>query len=130
MTAIPPSHQDLLERPLFGHLATIRPDGTAQSNPVWYVWDGETLKFSFSTKQQKHRNVESNPSVALSIHDPDEPYRYLEVRGVIDTVEPDPDGGTFFMRLNSRYNGPFTESIYPAYGAIYTMRPTATSKQG
>jgi len=130
MTTIPPSHRDLLERPLFGHLATIRPDGTAQSNPVWYLWDGTTLRFSFSTKQQKHRNVEANPSVALSIHDPDEPYRYLEIRGVIETVEPDPDGGTFFMELNARYNGPFGKSLYPADGAVYTMRPTATSKQG
>jgi PPOX class probable F420-dependent enzyme len=129
MTTIPESHKDLLERALFGHLATIRPDGTAQSNPVWYVWDGEVVKFSFSTKQQKHRNVVANPSVALSIQDPDDPYRYLEVRGVIDSIDDDPNGGEFFMELNERYNGPFTESLYPADGGIYTMRITGSSKQ-
>jgi PPOX class probable F420-dependent enzyme len=114
---------------LFGHLATIRPDGTVQSNPVWYVWDEAVVSFSFSTKQQKHRNVAANPQVALSIHDPDQPYRYLEVRGVIDRIEPDPNGGEFFMRLNERYRGPFRESLYPADGAIYALRPLKVSVQ-
>ncbi|MBH0777330.1 PPOX class F420-dependent oxidoreductase [Nocardia bovistercoris] len=130
MTVIPESHTDLLTRPLFGHLATIRPDGTAQSNPVWYIWDGEVVQFTFSTKQQKHRNVLTNPHVALSIQDPEDPYRYLEVRGIVETVDPDPNGGEFFMKLNTHYNGPFTESLYPTEGGIYTMRPTSTSKQG
>lgn len=130
MTDIPRSHRDLLTRPLFGHLATIRPDGSAQANPVWYVWDEEVVKFTFSTRQQKHRNVLANPHVALSIQDPDDPYRYLEVRGVIESVEPDPNGGEFFMELNSRYSGPFTESLYPTDGGVYTMRPTGTSRQG
>jgi hypothetical protein len=40
MTLIPASHQDLLTRPLFAHLATIRPDGTPQANPMWFAWDG------------------------------------------------------------------------------------------
>lgn len=108
----------------------MRPDGSVQSNPVWYVWDGEVIKFSFSTKQQKHRNVTTNPVAALSIHDPDDPYRYLEVRGSVDHVIPDPNGGEFFMQLNERYDGPFAESLYPSAGGIYSMRPTATSTQG
>ena len=130
MTVIPESHKDLLERPLIAHLATLRPDGSLQSNPVWYGWDGSVLKFSISTMHQKHRNVVANPVVALSIVDPDNALRYLEVRGVIDSVEPDTGGGEFFMYLNARYEGPFTESLYPTAGGIYTMRPTATSQQG
>lgn len=130
VTRIPESHLDLLTRPLFGHLATIRPDGTAQSNPVWYVWDGHVVKFSFSTRQQKHRNVTAHRHVALSIHDPDSPYRYLEIRGEIENIAADPHDGEFFMSLNDRYDGPFAASLYPADGAIYSLRPTATSHQG
>lgn len=39
-TVLPESHLDLLTRPLFGHLATTRPDGTPQVNPMWFSWDG------------------------------------------------------------------------------------------
>lgn len=129
VTLVPESHKDLLQRPLFGHLATVRPDGSAQSNPVWFIWEGAIIRFSFSTQSQKHRNVLANPDVALSIHDPDDPYRYIELRGAIENIEPDPDDGAFFMQLNARYDGPFTASLYPADGGVYTMRPTRISLQ-
>src|SRR3954471_5260690 len=81
MVAIPAGYHDLLERPLYGHLATSRPDGSVQVSPIWFDWDGELLRFAHTTKRQKYRNVQSNPRVAMSISDPDNPYRYLEVRG-------------------------------------------------
>ncbi|MGY0020174.1 PPOX class F420-dependent oxidoreductase [Streptomyces sp. YJ-C3] len=96
MSLIPDSHVDLLERPLFGHLATIRPDNTPHVNPVWYQWDGERLWFTTSTSRFKYRNMESNPHVSLSVNDPDQPYRYLEVRGIVDQVDPDPLALGFF----------------------------------
>ncbi|MUL44730.1 PPOX class F420-dependent oxidoreductase [Mycobacterium sp. CBMA293] len=130
MAVIPDGHQDLLRRPLFGHLATIRPDGTVQSNPVWYVWDGELVKFSFSTKSQKHRNIAAAPHVSLSIQDPDDGYRYLEVRGEVVDITDDLFDGEFFMHLNARYDGPFDKSLYPEHGGIYSMRPTKISHQG
>ncbi|WP_328537745.1 PPOX class F420-dependent oxidoreductase [Streptomyces sp. NBC_00344] len=102
MSLIPDSHIDLLDRPLFGHLATIRPDGTPHVNPVWYEWDGELLWFTTSTDRFKYRNVTKNPQVSVSVNDPDQPYRYLEVRGVVDRVESDPSAAGFF-RLADRY---------------------------
>ncbi len=67
---IPESHLDLLTRPLFGHFATIRPDGAAQVNPMWFLWDGENLKLTNTTTRRKYRNVSVNPRVALSVIDP------------------------------------------------------------
>jgi PPOX class probable F420-dependent enzyme len=81
MVDIPQGYETLLERPLYGHLATTRPGGNAQVNPMWFDWDGELLRFTHTTKRQKYRNVTANPNVAMSISDPDNPYRYLEVRG-------------------------------------------------
>ena len=89
MVAVPAGYDDLLERPLYGHLATARPDGSVQVSPMWFDWDGELLRFAHTTKRQKYRNVQSNPRVAMSISDPDDPYRYLEVRGDIERIEPD-----------------------------------------
>lgn len=101
-TTIPESHRDLLDRPLFAHLATVGPAGAPQVTPVWFLWDGEHLRFTTTTDRQKYRNVRRDPSVAVSVNDPDRPYRYLEVRGPVDGIEPDPDGA-FFDTLARRY---------------------------
>ena len=84
MVAIPDGYESLLERPVYGHLATVRPDGRPQVNPMWFDWDGERLRFTHTIKRQKYRNIEANPNVAMSVIDPDNSYRYLEVRGAVE----------------------------------------------
>ncbi|MDT5397084.1 MAG: hypothetical protein QOK33_315 [Mycobacterium sp.] len=129
MVAIPEGYEDLLERPLYGHLATTRPDGTAQVNPMWFDWDGELLRFTHTNRRQKYRNVTAHPQVAMSVADPDNPYKYLEVRGDVEQILPDPDGD-FYMHLNGRYGGPFTQPPpdHPDR-VVIVVRPTAYSKQ-
>jgi PPOX class probable F420-dependent enzyme len=99
---VPDSHRGLLEQPLIAHMATIRPDGGPQSNPVWFEWDGGHIRLTHTRTRQKFRNLQAEPRVALSITDPDDPQRYLEVRGVVETVEDDA-GGAYYRRLRSRY---------------------------
>jgi PPOX class probable F420-dependent enzyme len=104
MTEIPEAVRDLLERPLFVHLATTRPDGAPQVNPMWFVWDGEFIWFTHTSARQKYRNITHEPRVAISIIDPDQPYRYTEVRGVVDHIEADPEA-KMYQRLSERYEG-------------------------
>jgi len=126
---VPASHLDLLERPLFGHLATVRADGTPQVSPMWYLWDGERVSFTTTTTRAKHRNVTRVPQVALSIRDPEQPYRYLEVRGIVEQIDPDPEG-TFFDVLARRYDLPYTPPVADAaHRVVLRMRPTGTSSQ-
>lgn len=106
---LPTDRRHLLEQPLYGHLGTIRPDGTVQVNPMWFEFDGEHVRFTHTTKRQKFRNLQHNPSMALSIVDPDEPTRYLEVAGRLVEVVPDPDGA-FYVRLGTRYGDPDTQA--------------------
>ena len=129
MATVPEGYESLLDRPLFGHLATVRPDGSPQVNAMWFAWDGERLRFTHTTKRQKFRNVEANPRVAMSVIDPDNPYRFLEVRGVVEEIEPDPTGA-FYMQLNDRYDGPLSEPPPDkADRVILIVRPTGFSKQ-
>src|ERR1700712_943220 len=129
MATIPEGYGSLLERPLFGHLATVRLAGTPQVNAMCFAWDGEPLCFTDTTKRQKYRNNEANPRVAMSIIDPDNPYRFLEVRGVVEDIVPDPTGA-FYMPLNDRYDGPLTEPPPDkADRVILVVRPTGFSKQ-
>jgi PPOX class probable F420-dependent enzyme len=126
---VPDGYEHLLDLPLYGHLATVRPDGTPQVNPMWFAWDGELLRFTHTTKRQKYRNIAAQPAVAMSISDPDNPYRYLEVRGVVEEIVPDPTGA-FYLHLNDRYSGPLTEPPADAQDrVIVVVRPTGFSKQ-
>ncbi|MCF3960169.1 PPOX class F420-dependent oxidoreductase [Streptomyces fuscigenes] len=102
MSVVPSTHVELLTRPLFGHLGTLRADGAPQVNPVWFEWDGERLWFTTTTDRYKYRNIAGDPRVSLSVDDPDRPYRYLEVRGVVDTVRRDPSA-LGYLRLAARY---------------------------
>ena len=99
---IPASHRDLAERPHFAVLAMIRPDDTVQANPMWFEFIDGQLRFTHTSKRQKFRNLQHNPSMSLAIMDPADPLRYLEVRGELVEAVPDPTGA-FYVRLSSRY---------------------------
>lgn len=105
---IPAELADLLERPIFAALGTIRPDDTVQVNPMWFAYDGEHIRFSHTTKRAKYRNLQRNPSMSLCLVDPDEPERYLEVRGRLVEAVPDP-AGEFYVLLGRRYGDPDAE---------------------
>jgi PPOX class probable F420-dependent enzyme len=80
---IPKSHVDLFEKKAFAHLATLMPDGQPQVTPVWVEFDGHQVIVNTAEGRQKDKNLQRDKRVALSIIDPDNPYRYLEVRGRI-----------------------------------------------
>lgn len=85
---IPEKYQDLFEKKAFAHLATVMPDGTPQVTPVWVDYDGNHVLVNSARGRRKDKNMERNPAVSLSIMDPDNPYRYLEVRGrVVEITE-------------------------------------------
>jgi len=90
-TSIPQGYEDLLRSTALAHVATIGPKGEPQVNPVWFDWDSEYLKFSQTKTRQKHKNLGRDPHIALSIVDPENPYRYVEIRGEVVRVDEDPD---------------------------------------
>jgi len=104
MSIIPETHADLLNKPVFWHVATIGPSGEVQSSPVWGDWDGEHFKFSMTKGRQKYRNLGNNPSIALSGIDPENPYRYLELRGTVERVDED-QSKTFINSMAKKYMG-------------------------
>jgi PPOX class probable F420-dependent enzyme len=120
----PESHADLLTRPVFAHLATVRPDGAPLVNPMWFLWD-EThgvIKLTHTKRRSNYNYFQTEPRVALAISDPDDPYRYLQVRGVVESIEDDPTGA-FYEVLQRRY-GRKGEVSDRAYRVIITVRPT------
>lgn len=100
-----PKVQKILHSKAFAHLATLGPNGEPQSSPMWFLWDGEHIKFTHTTQRQKYQNIQRDPRVAISITDPDEPYTYAEFRGVVERIEDNPDG-SFYNTLAEHYNSP------------------------
>jgi PPOX class probable F420-dependent enzyme len=130
-SVIPESHADLLEQPVLAHVATVGPHGEPQNNPVWFGWDGENLTFSQTTGRQKYRNVQDEPRVALSIVDASNPFRYLEIRGTVERIDPDP-GNAFINSMAKKYMG---EDIYPWHRpggerVVLVVRPEHTTTMG
>lgn len=104
MERIPETHYDLFEKKAFGHLATFKADGTPQITPVWVGYDDTHILVNTARGRLKDRNVERNPYVAIDVIDPDNPYRYIAIRGpVVETTED--SAREHISQLSKRYTG-------------------------
>ena len=81
MAAIPQAYRDLFDKKAFAHIATVGRDGTPQVTPVWIDYDGTHVRFNTARGRVKTRNLERNPTIAMSVQDPENPYRYVQVKG-------------------------------------------------
>jgi PPOX class probable F420-dependent enzyme len=121
----------LLRAPSICYLATTMPDGSPQLTQVWADTDGEQVIINTVVGFQKVRNVERDPRVAVTLSDPANPTRYLQIRG--DVVEATTDGGADHIdRLSQKYLG----RPYPWFGGrdqqriILRIAPRKISGQG
>ena len=122
MTAIPPSHRDLLDGQ-FATLGTVGPDGRPQLSEVWFLADGDTVAVSLNTTRQKTKNLLANPVVSLFLLDLAVPYRYLEIRGDAE-ITPD-DDYSFADRVGAKYRANLRDRDRPGERrVVVTVRPT------
>lgn len=91
MTTIPETYLDLLTGPVYAVMTTVTPEGQPENTVVWCSWDGEHVLVNSVVGRRKERNVRHNPHVALTVIDPTNPYRWMDVRGVVDKIVPDTD---------------------------------------
>jgi PPOX class probable F420-dependent enzyme len=128
---IPEKYRDLFEKKAFASLGTLMPDGRPQVTPVWCDFDGEYIIFNSAKGRQKDRNVRRDPRVALAIIDPDNPYRYLEIRGkVMEITEQGADA--HIDKMAKKYLG---QDKYPfrqpgEVRVLYKIKPEHTSMMG
>ena len=124
MSVIPENYLDLMQKPAFAHLATIREDGTPQVTPVWFDYDGEFILIDSAEGRLKDRNIRRDPRVTIEIQDPVNPYRYVEIRGLVEVVTK--DGAVDMIdKLSLKYLG---QAKYPyarpgEVRVLYKIRP-------
>jgi PPOX class probable F420-dependent enzyme len=132
MTDIPDGFQDLLtEKKAFAHLATIMPDGSPQVTPVWFDYTNGRIRVNTAKGRVKARNMAEGSRVALAILDPDNPYRYLQVRGKVARVE-EAGGKEHIDSVANKYLG---KDVYPWHNSrdvrvIYEIEPMAVQAVG
>jgi PPOX class probable F420-dependent enzyme len=127
-TALPDSHLDLFKKKAFASLATLMPDGGPQVTPVWVDYDGRHVVINTAEGRQKDKNLTRDGRVALAIMDPENPYRYLEIRGRV--VERTRDGADAHIdSMAKKYLG---QDKYPfrrpgEVRVIYKIQPEHTT---
>jgi PPOX class probable F420-dependent enzyme len=132
MTAqIPDKYRDLFTKQAFAHLGTLMPDGSPQVTPVWVDYDGGFIRVNTAKGRVKDKNMRQNKKVALSIIDPENPYRHLVVRGQVEEVT-EQGADAHIDSLAKKYLG---KDKYPfrqpgEVRVIYKIRPEKVAANG
>ncbi len=129
--AISDQFKDLFSKVAFAQLATLMPDGSPQVTPVWCDFDGTNVRVNSAKGRVKDKNMRRDKKVALSVQDPENPYRYLAMRGeVVEITEEGADA--HIDALAKKYLG---KDKYPFRGpgevrVIYKIRPVNVHTMG
>jgi PPOX class probable F420-dependent enzyme len=132
MAAISDKYLDLLQqKKAFAHLATVMPDGSPQVTPVWFDYTNGVIRVNTARGRVKARNMKEGAPVALAIMDPDNAYRYVQIRGRVTRVTEE-GAGTHIDQLAKKYLG---KDKYPwaqpgQVRVTYEIEPTSTSSMG
>ncbi len=106
---IPEKFNDLFEKRVFASLATLMPDGSPQVTPIWIDYDGQYVLVNTAVGRQKDKNLQHDPRVCVMLLDPENPYRYLELRGRV--AERTLDGADQHInKMAGKYLG---QEVYP-----------------
>lgn len=124
-------YSDLFKKKAFANLGTLMKDGSPQVTPVWCDYDGKHIRVNSARGRVKDLNIRRDPRVALAVVDPENPYRYIEVRGkVVEITEKGADD-----HINSLSNKYLGNPVYPfrqpgEVRVLYKIEPEKFSAMG
>jgi PPOX class probable F420-dependent enzyme len=131
MIEIPENYRQLLHQKAFANLATVMADGTPQVTPVWFDFTDGVVRVNTARGRIKSRTLRVGAPVALAIMDPDNPYRYVQIRGRVRRAAED-GADAHIDSLAKKYLGTDT---YPfrqpgEVRVMYEIEPTSVSGMG
>jgi PPOX class probable F420-dependent enzyme len=132
MVAIPEGYVDLLDKKkAIANLATVMPDGTPQVTPVWFDYTGGKVRVNSAKGRVKSRNMTQGSAVALAILDPENPYRYIQIRGRVSRVVEE-GASAHIDSLTKKYLG---QDKYPysqpgEVRVMFEIEPTSAQAMG
>ncbi|HKV00368.1 MAG TPA: PPOX class F420-dependent oxidoreductase [Vineibacter sp.] len=131
MSANVGKYEDLLiNNKALAHLATRMADGTPQVSPVWFDWQGGKVRVNSVRGRVKDKNMQEGHPVALSIVDPANPYRYVQIRGTV-TRRTEAGAQDHIDALSQKYTGDTYKFGRPGEVRVtYEITPTSVSGMG
>jgi PPOX class probable F420-dependent enzyme len=128
---IPEKYLDLFKKPAFANLGTVMRDGSPQVTPVWVDFDGKHVRVNSALGRVKDKNMRRDPRVSLSIQDPENPYRHLEIRGKVEEITQN-GADDHINKLSQKYLG---KPEYPfrqpgEVRVVYKITPQKISAMG
>lgn len=100
-----PEVRRVVDGTALAHLATVSPDGSPHTVPLWVGTRGDRIVFLTGPGSRKARNLRRDPRVALSFAPADNPYRPVVIRGrVVEWLEGD-EGWEVVDEIASKYTG-------------------------
>lgn len=129
--SIPDKYRDLFSKRAFASLGTLMPDGSPQVTPVWVDLEGDLVVVNTARGRQKDKNMRRDPRVALALIDPENPYRYIEIRGRVAEITED-GADAHIDKMAKKYLG---ADKYPyrqpgEQRVMFKIRPERTSTMG
>jgi PPOX class probable F420-dependent enzyme len=128
---LPDNVKKFLDKPNLAVLATLSPSGRPQATPVWFMLDGNEILINTSKERVKMRNLKANPRMSVVIVDRDNPYAYVQIRGVVTSFD-EKNGARDIDRLSLRYRGEaykYQPGNTPAHRVSVRIKPTGFSGQ-
>lgn len=129
MTMIPETHRDIFNKRSYAHVATVNEEGVPQVTPVWVDYDGNYVLINSAKGRKKDRNMRAQPVIAMSIQDPDNPYRYLGLQGKITEITEE-GGYDHINKLSHKYGGNDYPKNPGEVRVIYKIEPTRVWTMG
>lgn len=131
MMKIPEKFVDLLDEPVVVMLATVMPDGQPQVTPVWCDREGDVVWVNTAVGRQKDVNLRERPLATIAVTDPDNAYRWLEIRGrVVEMVEGQPAHDHINKLAQDYFGRPFTYNNPGEERVIFKIAPINVNTSG
>lgn len=130
--AYPESHKDLLEDGMrtFAVLTTLMGDGTPQATPIWFNFVEGQIQINTARGRVKAENMSTRPQIALVVVDPENPYRYMQVRGRV-VNETEENARQHIDELAGKYSGTADYKNYHGETRVkYTIEPQSIDVMG
>jgi PPOX class probable F420-dependent enzyme len=104
MDATLEKYRDIFDKKTFCYVATTGTNGRPQVTPVWCEFDGTHIVFNTARGRVKDKNLAKNPTVAIAAADPENPYRYVQIRGRVTEIT-DKGADAHIDKMAKKYTG-------------------------
>lgn len=129
--ALDPAITELATGRNFAALTTLMPDGQPQTQVMWVDADDRHVLINTEVDRQKHRNVQRDPRVTVTVMDSENPYHYIEVRGRVVEEIRGPEARAHIDACSQRYNGqPYPAEAIGTERVILRIEPSKVHVNG